>query len=119
MLNDKILRQDTTAGDSRSATVACVFKVGLDKNLDARFGGSPTGGRSSFGFPYRADVAPSGGHTRMRFLARSYIAGRSIVPRLQGQIPAMARNWDETHQSGAGLDSLLEGIGFAPSVPLL
>jgi len=55
----------------------------------------------------------------MRFLARSYIAGRSIVPRLQGQIPAMARNWDETHQSGAGLDSLLEGIGFAPSVPLL
>jgi hypothetical protein len=44
MLNDKILRQDTTAGDSRSGTVACVFKVGLDKNLDARCGGSPTGG---------------------------------------------------------------------------
>ena len=29
----------------------------------------------------------------------------------------MARNWDETHQSGAGLDSLLERTGFESSVP--
>ena len=35
MLKDKVLRQDTTAGDSRSATVALRFKVGLDKNLDS------------------------------------------------------------------------------------
>ena len=118
MLNDKILRQDTTAGDSRSATVACVSQSASAK-ISTPVVEKPDRERSSFGFPYRADVAPSGGHTRMRFLARSYIAGRSIVPRLQGQIPAMARNWDETHQSGAGLDSLLEGIGFAPSVPLL
>ena len=44
MLNDKILRQDTTAGDSRSATVACVFKVGLDKNLDGLLASVKLGG---------------------------------------------------------------------------
>jgi hypothetical protein len=44
MRNNKIWLQDARTGDSRSATVACRFKVGLDKNLNGLFAGMNFGG---------------------------------------------------------------------------